>query len=515
MVDGLSAGLNQKHIKLTNLALGGTSSLQNLYELYRVKNQNIIQDADFIITESNINDIHHNRPMESLPLDNIYRNLKLYFSKLSILKKKIIILILPETSIKKIHNGFECSFANVFFNLGYDSSILHTMYKNQKIINNFYRELSYEYGFNVIDMQDYYERYNLCDFGARIDSGHPQNVFMRKLGENIIDNLDSFKLSYEYENDEYSDFVICTPRDMQTTEDILVCQNSKYQEITYRLKKDQVWYFPEKYLGYQILGIHAWTKNDNKFQNKNWSEIVLDISNITLKNSNCTISKQTNSINAFLDVHRCFIIDGNSVVVSDMSEKCTEYYCNAHSWNIKHTKLPYSDIIAFFLAKNINHDLYKKSNFEKYIDKVVKIPKERDFSSLIPPIKFCQEAIDEYCAIIDPRKLAPLQHQIKLLKQESTDNQKYEFYFKYKTAKIRIQEHLAYRLGRAMIENSKSIWGYIRMPFVLSYIKDKHKLEQKAYKEKIKENPNLALPPLETYPDYDEALREKECFTYK
>ncbi|EAI4509926.1 capsular biosynthesis protein, partial [Campylobacter jejuni] len=38
---------------------------------------------------------------------------------------------------------------------------------------------------------------------------------------------------------------------------------------------------------------------------------------------------------------------------------------------------------------------------------------------------------------------------------------------------------------------------------------------QKAYKEKIKENPNLALPPLETYPDYDEALREKECFTYK
>ncbi|MCW1871859.1 alpha-2,3-sialyltransferase, partial [Campylobacter jejuni] len=26
---------------------------------------------------------------------------------------------------------------------------------------------------------------------------------------------------------------------------------------------------------------------------------------------------------------------------------------------------------------------------------------------------------------------------------------------------------------------------------------------------------NLALPPLETYPDYNEALKEKECFTYK
>ena len=66
-----------------------------------------------------------------------------------------------------------------------------------------------------------------------------------------------------------------------------------------------------------------------------------------------------------------------------------------------------------------------------------------------------------------------------------------------------------------MIENSKSIWGYIRMPYVLSYIKDMHKKEQIAYNEKIKANPNLKLPPLESYPDYKEALKEKECLTYK
>ncbi|VEJ47428.1 sugar transferase [Campylobacter jejuni subsp. doylei] len=83
------------------------------------------------------------------------------------------------------------------------------------------------------------------------------------------------------------------------------------------------------------------------------------------------------------------------------------------------------------------------------------------------------------------------------------------------SAKSRIQNHLSYKLGQALITNSKSILGYIRMPYVLSYIKDKHKFEQKAYEEKIKENPNLALPPLETYPDYKEALKEKECFTYK
>lgn len=83
------------------------------------------------------------------------------------------------------------------------------------------------------------------------------------------------------------------------------------------------------------------------------------------------------------------------------------------------------------------------------------------------------------------------------------------------SAKARIQNHLSYKLGQALIANSKSILGYIRIPYVLSYIKDKHKFEQKAYEEKIKENPNLALPPLETYPDYNEALKEKECFTYK
>ncbi|MFG5101121.1 hypothetical protein O8I36_05390 [Campylobacter lari] len=90
-----------------------------------------------------------------------------------------------------------------------------------------------------------------------------------------------------------------------------------------------------------------------------------------------------------------------------------------------------------------------------------------------------------------------------------------EFKLYFKTAKARIQNQLSYKLGQAIIVNSKSILGYIRMPFVLSYIKDKHKQEQKAYQEKIKKDPSLALPPLESYPDYKESLKEKECFTYK
>ncbi|HEC1890306.1 sugar transferase [Campylobacter sp. US18a] len=82
-------------------------------------------------------------------------------------------------------------------------------------------------------------------------------------------------------------------------------------------------------------------------------------------------------------------------------------------------------------------------------------------------------------------------------------------------AKTKVQNHLAYKLGQAMIDNSKSIWGYIRMPFVLSYIRDKHQKEQLAYIQRIRINPELILPPLEDCPDYEEALKIKNYFSYK
>ncbi|HHD0316864.1 hypothetical protein ACNGJV_06305 [Campylobacter coli] len=105
--------------------------------------------------------------------------------------------------------------------------------------------------------------------------------------------------------------------------------------------------------------------------------------------------------------------------------------------------------------------------------------------------------------------------EIKKLEQELNINQAFSYIPKEQSAKQRIQNQLSYKLGQAMIINSKSILGCIRMPFVLSYIKDKHKQEQKIYQEKIKKDPSLKLPPLENYPDYKEALKEKECLTYK
>ncbi|EAH4749512.1 alpha-2,3-sialyltransferase [Campylobacter jejuni] len=97
-----------------------------------------------------------------------------------------------------------------------------------------------------------------------------------------------------------------------------------------------------------------------------------------------------------------------------------------------------------------------------------------------------------------------LNKEIAVLKKQTTQR-----------AKARIQNHLSYKLGQALIINSKSVLGFLSLPFIILSIVISHKQEQKAYKFKVKKNPNLALPPLETYPDYNEALKEKECFTYK
>ncbi|ECO3851267.1 alpha-2,3-sialyltransferase, partial [Campylobacter jejuni] len=56
--------------------------------------------------------------------------------------------------------------------------------------------------------------------------------------------------------------------------------------------------------------------------------------------------------------------------------------------------------------------------------------------------------------------------QIQNLNQTIQDKDNLlSFQTQYGTAKQRIQNQLSYKLGQAMIVNSKSLLGYIRMPF--------------------------------------------------
>ncbi|WP_223212555.1 hypothetical protein [Campylobacter coli] len=112
-----------------------------------------------------------------------------------------------------------------------------------------------------------------------------------------------------------------------------------------------------------------------------------------------------------------------------------------------------------------------------------------------------------------------VQEKDNVIKSNSTQlNQlqsKISFQIQYGTAKSRIQNQLSYKLGQAMIINSKNIFSILFMPVYIISTLLSHRQEEKIYQEKIKKNPNLKLPPLESYPDYKEALKEKECLTYK
>ncbi|WP_193551902.1 glycosyltransferase family 2 protein, partial [Campylobacter jejuni] len=91
----------------------------------------------------------------------------------------------------------------------------------------------------------------------------------------------------------------------------------------------------------------------------------------------------------------------------------------------------------------------------------------------------------------------------------------HQFHSKYGTAKQRIQNQLCYKLGQTMIINSKSIIGILFMPIYLLSTFLNYKQDQKIYHQKIKKDPTLKLPPLENYPDYQEALKYKEHLSYK
>ncbi|MCW1327289.1 sulfotransferase family protein [Campylobacter jejuni] len=109
-------------------------------------------------------------------------------------------------------------------------------------------------------------------------------------------------------------------------------------------------------------------------------------------------------------------------------------------------------------------------------------------------------------------KLEKEKFQIKTLNEI---NSLLSFQTKHGTAKARIQNQLSYKLGQTLIINSKSIFGILCMPIYIISTIINHNQEQKIYKAKIKKDPSLKLPPLENYPDYKEALKEKECLTYK
>ncbi|EMG4544992.1 sugar transferase, partial [Campylobacter jejuni] len=78
----------------------------------------------------------------------------------------------------------------------------------------------------------------------------------------------------------------------------------------------------------------------------------------------------------------------------------------------------------------------------------------------------------------------------------------------------RIKNHLAYKLGQALIDFKQNGGGYIALFKKLYQIKRQHKKEQKIYQQTIQVFPRLKYPSLETCSDYEQALKYKFHLSY-
>ncbi|MCV3341170.1 hypothetical protein L8T89_01960 [Campylobacter lari] len=203
------------------------------------------------------------------------------------------------------------------------------------------------------------------------------------------------------------------------------------------------------------------------------------------------------------------------------------YFKESNNW-VKDNFFPHKEMLFFDECVDNyreNNRLYqmKDEYWDEIADFIVNIIKSKNctIEQKNNKIADLSEAKNKLKVLIEQKnnKIADLSEAKNKLKVliEQKNNKIADFIFqtKYSTAKARIRNQLSYKLGQAVIVNSKSFLGYLIMPIVLLSMVISHKQEQKVYQEKIKKSPSLKLPPLENYPDYKEALKEKECLTYK
>lgn len=134
--------------------------------------------------------------------------------------------------------------------------------------------------------------------------------------------------------------------------------------------------------------------------------------------------------------------------------------------------------------------------------------KDKEIQSLKKDLKTLTEAPETKYKLLQIKNLELKNKKLDFEIKTTQENFRIPIYINQaQSAKNRIENHLAYKLGEAIIENSKSIWGIMRIPFVLSYISQSHHKKLANQKEQ--------LPKIETLPDYKEAIKIKEQMTYK
>uniref|UniRef100_UPI003209B853 hypothetical protein n=1 Tax=Helicobacter pullorum TaxID=35818 RepID=UPI003209B853 len=416
MVNGLQKGIREGIAKLNegkdekeqlefyNFGLGSSISFQNLYELLRERNQEILKNTQLIITESNINEIANHHGYSKIPLETIIRSIEWLYEKLHSLKKKVLILLLP---------------------------YMNPSFINQQIIDNAHRDCANRYGFNLIDMQTTYKKDNLWNFYG-CWGAHQMASLMKTLGKNITMNFNNFLPPNNLlMASNLPQFEILSPENME----LLVgdiekkeLKNSAFCENIFRIANNTKLQFPQKYQGFHLVGLHAWNEGKPKS-----GSVYNTYSSIMIFNTQQTLIKSSSLIKLFNTINMDFIIDGKTFIEFNSQSLPLTELSEAVIITQDTQILNYFDMVDLLLAKEGKWDYTIPDNNETII-----IESKYNFNHLIPDIKLYKEIIDEYCARMDPIKLASLQNQLTSKSQE-LESLKFQYDSKIKELQVNLK----------------------------------------------------------------------------
>lgn len=219
-----------------NASLGATSSVQNIYELYKYRDS-----SDIIISESNINDIyniHNSRYSKETVLDNI-RNL--YF-ELKMTKKPIVIVIMPLFRYHEIDP---------------DPTVVSE-------VNELHISLADLYGFYLVDCARKFES-SIAGFEVRdirsiqVNSLHGSRSYMYSFGCNLrrviesdIYRISNAKIELKTQHSAYK-------RIEFTPDSNVVRCNSMFTRSCLAIENNHI----VEFVGYKLVGIETWSKSNS------------------------------------------------------------------------------------------------------------------------------------------------------------------------------------------------------------------------------------------------------------
>lgn len=158
---------------------------------------------------------------------------------------------------------------------------------------------------------------------------------------------------------------------------------------------------------------------------------------------------------------------------------------------------------------------------------------EIEASSTVPCVRLVSEKVNPVTAWVEhiqqlqitsdyPSKALEEENELLLMQLHQVQEELERYYLEYQSLKKnpvnsygrlygaadRIQQQLTYRLGATLIANSRSLGGWLRMPFAL-------RREVRAYRVDMSKKGNQNLPPIHSYADAYEAERCKQHLSYK